>query len=115
MLAFLVAVLPNLPGLAYSINAKTSISSGAKHLYTFDWLYGFVSSIIIYVTMSYIFPKKDSLSSTTIFGYDPEESESDLERRGEAISTGNEKGFGNIDGVDVVGATRKSGDNKETQ
>lgn len=45
LLAFLLAVGPNLPGLAYSINKGSHITEGAKHLYSFDWLYGFGESL----------------------------------------------------------------------
>ncbi|EMC95728.1 hypothetical protein BAUCODRAFT_71084 [Baudoinia panamericana UAMH 10762] len=69
LVAFLCAVGPNLPGLAYSINAKgTHISQGAKNLYSFDWLYGFVSSIVIYTVLHLIFPAKESLVPKTIDG-----------------------------------------------
>ncbi|MCJ1482561.1 hypothetical protein MMC06_002727 [Schaereria dolodes] len=104
--AFFVAVAPNLPGLAYSINPTgTHISVGAINLYTFDWLYGFVCSIVLYTAFSLIFPAEESLSSKTIFGYEPDEySNDDLERKGD-VSTGDSKGFGNVGGVDVLGAT----------
>lgn len=68
MLAFLLAIGPNLPGLAYSINSSAHISAGAKHLYTFDWLYGFVTSIVVYVSLHKIFPAKGSLVDKTIDG-----------------------------------------------
>ncbi|KAF2663522.1 hypothetical protein BT63DRAFT_352640, partial [Microthyrium microscopicum] len=43
MIAFVVVVGPLLPGLAFSINpGGTHINDGIKHLYTFDWLFGFV-------------------------------------------------------------------------
>lgn len=79
LLAFLLAVGPNLPGLAYSINASgTHISAGAKNLYTFDWLYGFVTSIFVYVTLHKIFPARESLIPKTIDGV-----EVAAERKGE--------------------------------
>lgn len=68
MLAFLLAVGPNLPGLANSINPKSSISSGAKNLYSFDWLYGFVSAIFVYTVLHLIFPWRESLVPKTIDG-----------------------------------------------
>ncbi|KAF1989082.1 uridine permease-like protein Fui1 [Aulographum hederae CBS 113979] len=69
MLAFFLAVGPNLPGLAYSINpAGTHISQGAKNLYTFDWLYGFVTSIFVYTVLHKLLPWKESLVPKTIFG-----------------------------------------------
>lgn len=67
--AFLIAVAPNLPGLAYSINpSATFISQGAINMYTFDWLYGFVSSIVVYTVLHKLFPRKESLIEKTIDG-----------------------------------------------
>ncbi|KAF4616222.1 hypothetical protein G7Y89_g15185 [Cudoniella acicularis] len=74
--ALIIAVSPNLPGLGYSIgmNADGSdsvqISQGAKNLYTFDWLFGFVTSIMVYTTLSLIFPAPASLVSETVFGHE---------------------------------------------
>ena len=113
-IAFLLAVAPNLPGLAYSINKNTKITTGAKNLYTFDWLYGFVVSIFLYTSLSLLFPAKESLIPTTIFGYSDTEaygrtaSEIDEKEYGRRESTGNPKGFGNINGLDTLGATRTS-------
>lgn len=66
--AFLVAVLPNLPGLAESISANLKISEGARNLYTICWLYGFVSSIVVYVGLHAVCPAKASLVERTIDG-----------------------------------------------
>jgi nucleobase:cation symporter-1, NCS1 family len=118
--AFIVPVAPLLPGLAYSINKNgTHVSQGILHLYDFDWLFGFVTSIFLYTTLSYFFPAKESLIEKTIFGYDEDNydgSYSRYDRRGSydadapperRVSTGNAKGFGNYGGVDVIGATSR--------
>lgn len=89
LLAFLLAVGPNLPGLAYSINASSNISVGAKHLYSFDWLYGFVTSITVYTVLHKIFPNCESLVPETIDGVEiamarkggPRQETSDDEKR----------------------------------
>lgn len=124
-IAFFVAIGPLLPGLAYSINPTgTDIDDGTKHLYSFDWLFGFVVSIFLYTGLSFIFPARESLIDRTIFGievsgergseeyvkeYDEKNSDGlvglDGERRGSAI---NSKGFGNIGGVDTLHFTRPS-------
>ncbi|KKY28539.1 putative ncs1 allantoate transporter [Phaeomoniella chlamydospora] len=120
-LAFLLAVGPNLPGLAYSISPNsTHITSGAKNLYSFDWLYGFVCSIVVYVSLSIFFPAKETMVEHTIYGYDETEGieyhgdgygHSDKEfPPGRRESTGNPKSFGNINGLDTIGITRKSAD-----
>lgn len=83
MLAFCVSVGPNLPGLAYSIaGSSVHISAGAQNLYTFDWLFGFTTSIFLYTTLSYIFPHKESQLDHTVFGHDLVEGSSDVESSG---------------------------------
>lgn len=103
LVAFILAVGPNLPGLAYSINPRgTHISQGAINLYTFDWLYGFVSSIVIYTALHYIFPWKDSLVPQTIMGLeytDGRSSSDDETKRAHTKNPDSEKGFGNVDVV----------------
>ena len=112
VVAMLLAICPNLPGLAYSINPTgTHITTGAKNLYTFDWLYGFVTAIVVYTSCSLIFPAKESLIPTAIFALQDQQysSSDDIEGMGHRkseVSTGLAKGFGDIDGVDVLGATR---------
>jgi len=69
LVAFLLAIGPNLPGLAYAINPTgTHISQGAKNIYSFDWLYGFVSSIFVYTVLHKISPARESLVPVTIDG-----------------------------------------------
>jgi len=107
--AFIFAVGPNLPGLAASINKATytSLSASAPgilNLYTFDWLYGFVTSIVLYTALSKIFPAKETLLEHTIYGHDViEGGTSDEEKNnGPIMQQGGdgEKGFGNVDAVD---------------
>jgi len=102
--AFLVPVIPLLPGLANSISGA-DIGTGLKNLYTFDWLFGFVVAIILYTGLSKIFPAHESLSSKTIFGHEPAEYSSDEERHGPVIQ---EKGFGDVGAVDFAGDGRKA-------
>ena len=52
---------------------SVNISAGAKHLYTFDWLFGFTMSIFLYTALSWIFPAKASLSEVTIYGNEVDE------------------------------------------
>jgi NCS1 family nucleobase:cation symporter-1 len=101
LVAFLVAVGPNLPGLANSINS-ISISAGAKHLYSFDWLYGFVSSIFVYTVFSKIFPTKEALIPRSIYSVEVvegKEADSDRDIEGESRGVFEEKG-GNVEAVD---------------
>ncbi|MCJ1416074.1 hypothetical protein MMC32_002409 [Xylographa parallela] len=106
--AFIIAVGPLLPGLAYSINPSgTIISQGVINLYSFDWLFGFVVSIVLYTGFSLVFPAKESLSSITIFGHEPSEYGSDIERKG-AGSSMDDKNFGDVGAVDILGERRES-------
>jgi NCS1 family nucleobase:cation symporter-1 len=105
VMAMLISVCPNLPGLAYSIGynstsgtSSVSISAGARNLYTFDWLFGFVTSIVVYTALSLILPDKESLVSETIYGHDVVVGgiPSDEEGGGH-----HGKDFGNVDAVDM--------------
>jgi NCS1 family nucleobase:cation symporter-1 len=100
-IAFLVAVMPNLPGLAQSINADTAISQGAKNMYSFDWLYGFVSSIIIYAIVSKVFPNKESLVETAVYGHEFLDA-SDLSEKDHPSDHSPAKDFGNVETVNPV-------------
>lgn len=72
--AFLVPVAPLLPGLAFTINGvpKVKISEGTQHLYTFNWLFGFVVSIVLYTALSWLFPARKTLILETVWTKDPE-------------------------------------------
>ena len=81
-----LAVGPNLPGLALSINPKgTHITTGAKNLFTFAWLFGFTTSIVVYVGLSIAFPVKEAKVESTIYGniVDEGRSRSDVESLGQ--------------------------------
>ena len=120
MAAFLLAVGPCLPGLAYSINNSSSITTGAKHLYSFDWLYGFVTSIFVYTLSSYIWKPKDQLVPHTIYGipHNPDDEEAYNEAYDEKVlrndsMVGKGKSFANVGGIDNMASTmhfRKSFD-----
>ncbi|KAK0368458.1 NCS1 nucleoside transporter [Colletotrichum limetticola] len=66
--AFIVPVAPNLPGMALAISGypAVQISEGAQNLYSFDWLFGFVVSIFLYTTLSWVVPAKETLVEQTI-------------------------------------------------
>ena len=109
-LALVIAVSPNLPGLGYSIGQPANpatetnpvhISQGAQHLYTFDWLFGFVTSIFVYVTLSFIFPSPEAFVTETTYGHDVIDAaqSSDVESAG-GVGNHGEKDFGNVDAVD---------------
>lgn len=107
LVAFLVPISPLLPGLANSIN-ETAISTGTKNLYSFDWIFGFVVSIVLYTSLSWIFPHKDALIPHTIYTIETIEGkagspERDVEGESQGIhekKPDKNKGFGNVDAVD---------------
>ncbi|KAF4812201.1 putative permease [Colletotrichum tropicale] len=70
LVAFIVPVAPSLPGMALAISGypAVKISDGAQHLYSFDWLFGFVVSIFLYTTLSWLVPARESLLPQTIWG-----------------------------------------------
>lgn len=114
--AFFIAVGPLLPGLAYSINPSgTHIDEGTKHLYTFDWLFGFVTSIVIYTSTSYIWKPTAQLVPHTVYGYSVEGDEEEgsyQEKYDENVLrkgslTGNPKSFANVGGIDNMASTLK--------
>lgn len=118
-IAFFTAVGPLLPGLAYSINpGGTHISEGTKHLYTFDWLFGFVTSIVLYTGLSYVWKPKEQLIAKTVFGIPqtPEDEEVYAEKYDEAVlrkgsTVQGPKSFSNIGGIADMGTafhTRRS-------
>jgi len=106
--AFVVPVATLLPGLANSIN-QTAISQGAKNLYTFDWLFGFVVSIFLYTSLSWIFPHKEALVPHTIYSLEVVEGRAaspdrDVEGESQGVHEKDhdaKKGFGNVDAVDI--------------
>lgn len=48
------------------------ISEGMHHLYSFNWLFGFVSSIVLYTALSWVFPARETLMTHTIWNRNSE-------------------------------------------
>jgi nucleobase:cation symporter-1, NCS1 family len=96
-----VPVTPLLPGLADSISStgggSLNLSPGISNLYSFDWLFGFVTSIFLYTVLSKVFPARETLLNDTIWNLDTiegvREGGSDEEK-----GSGGEKGDGIVDG-----------------
>lgn len=65
--AFMVAVVPLLPGLAIQVNPSVTISEGMRHLYDCSYLYGFLSGGLIYVILSKVFPAEATLLEAPIY------------------------------------------------
>lgn len=59
LVAFLVGVVPNLPGLINAVNQEIDVGVGV-HPYHFGWLLGFVATAGVYVGLSWLFPALDA-------------------------------------------------------
>lgn len=97
-LVFSIAVGPILPGFAQSINPSLAISNGAKELYTFSWMWGFVTCVVLYyILCKYIAPPTESLIDVPVFPPRTEEEE-EAQRNGTLIvGQGDSPDSGSID------------------
>lgn len=70
--AFIVPVAPLLPGLALSISGPqvVHINDGVTNLYTLNFLFGFVTSAVLYTALSYAVPAKETLLKDMIWELD---------------------------------------------
>ncbi|KAK5635598.1 hypothetical protein RRF57_011310 [Xylaria bambusicola] len=70
--AFIIPVAPLLPGLGLSISGPGAvhINAGLQHLYSFNWMFGFVVSIVLYCALSYFFPARETLLNETVWDLD---------------------------------------------
>jgi len=59
LVAFLVGVAPNLPGLINAVNPMIDVGTGV-HPYQFGWLLGFVATAGVYVGLSFWFPAREA-------------------------------------------------------
>ncbi|KAK7550519.1 permease for cytosine/purines, uracil, thiamine, allantoin-domain-containing protein [Phyllosticta citricarpa] len=65
--AFLVAVVPNTPGLAKAVNPSATISAGIEHIYDMNYLWGFCSAFFLYWAFSHFFPAEKTLLKACIY------------------------------------------------
>lgn len=70
LVAFLIALCPNLPGLAHAVNSSNNISVGAQHLYDMNYLYGFYSALVVYYVLNYFWPHAPTTLDILITGDD---------------------------------------------
>lgn len=57
--AFVIGVVPTLPGFAGAITP--SIKNGdVDNIYKFGWIFGFVTTGVFYIGLSYIFPARET-------------------------------------------------------
>jgi len=65
-IAFLVSVVPNIPGMAASVNPSLDVG-GASKLYDMFYFWGYSSAFIVYCLLSYFFPATETMVSHTIY------------------------------------------------
>lgn len=66
----LVVIVPLLPALAHKVTPNNvQISQGLQNLFSFNWIYGFVTSICIYYSLNLCFPHRPTLIEKRVPGY----------------------------------------------
>lgn len=63
-----IVIIPLLPGLIWKVAPHVHISVGLQHLFSFNWLYGFVLSVTLYYFLNYFFPDQNTLIPKVVFG-----------------------------------------------
>jgi NCS1 family nucleobase:cation symporter-1 len=70
-IAFLVSVVPNIPGMAATVNPDLAGKiGGAGKIYDMFYLWGYSSAFAVYTGLSYAFPANETLVPATISGDD---------------------------------------------
>ncbi|KAJ8100967.1 permease for cytosine/purines, uracil, thiamine, allantoin-domain-containing protein [Lipomyces tetrasporus] len=68
LVAFVVSLGPNLPGLANSVSPSLGLTGGIVHLWDVNYLYGFYVAVFVYVGLSLTFPAKETFVPEMISG-----------------------------------------------
>lgn len=69
LLVTTIVIIPLIPGLAWKVAPKhVHISIGLQHLFSFNWMYGFVLSITLYYTLNLFFPDRNTLIPMVVHG-----------------------------------------------
>lgn len=64
-----IVIVPLLPGLIWKVAPKhVHISVGLQHLFSFNWLYGFVLSVTMYWALNFFFPDQNTLILKVVHG-----------------------------------------------
>jgi len=65
----ILVVFPMLPALANKVTPKNvHIPIGLNHLFAINWLYGFVTSCMLYYVLNVLFPDRKTLIPEIIHG-----------------------------------------------
>jgi len=69
VVAFLISVLPNIPGMAAQVNPSlTNKIGGAGKIYDMFYIWGFSSAFLFYCILSKIWPAQETLIPAAIYG-----------------------------------------------
>lgn len=111
-LVFSIAVGPILPGFAQSIQPALVVSEGALNMYTFSWMWGFVSCVVLYyIVCTYISPPTESLVEDAVFPPRTEEEEQAL-INGSVVGVTTPSETGSLDKKLEAGIDTKLADDK---
>ncbi|KAK9359399.1 hypothetical protein V1504DRAFT_434844 [Lipomyces starkeyi] len=68
LVAFMVSLGPNLPGLANSVSPSLGLKGGIVHLWDVNYLYGLYVAVFVYVSLNLVFPPQETFVPETISG-----------------------------------------------
>lgn len=90
--AFLISVVPNLPGMAASVNPSLESGiGGSRYIYDMFYIWGFTSAFVSYSVLSHFFPEPSTLIEETIPGEVAFEEASATEEKADGSDGGDEK------------------------
>ncbi|CAI6088368.1 unnamed protein product [Clonostachys chloroleuca] len=65
-------ITPLLPALGHEVNPEgVPVPDGLQKLFKFNWIYGFVTSIVLYYTLNIVSPHRETLIPQVIYGDQP--------------------------------------------
>jgi nucleobase:cation symporter-1, NCS1 family len=92
VVAFLISVVPNIPGMAAQVNPSLKNSvGGAEYVYDMFYIWGFTSAFVSYSLLSRFFPDQSTLIEATIPGEPAFEEISASEEKADGSDGGDEK------------------------
>jgi NCS1 family nucleobase:cation symporter-1 len=65
--AFLISLLPNVPGLAHAVNEEVEIGLVFRRWYAINYLYGLFAAGVVYWGLSYFWPARETLLEESIY------------------------------------------------
>jgi nucleobase:cation symporter-1, NCS1 family len=69
LLILAVVILPLMPGLAQRVTPdNVNIPDGMRHLFAINYMYGFVSAMVLYLVLNWIWPDKKTLIPYVVHG-----------------------------------------------